>query len=129
MKRLLICGFGLLLGACATVTKGTDQQIALDTPGYPGSTCTLTSRGIGTRKVVTPAVLSLPKSKFDISVSCESRCARGSGVIVSGTEGMTAGNVLVGGVIGLGVDSASGALNRYTEQNIVAMQPVSGCAG
>lgn len=128
LKLNLFLALALLCG-CATITKGTDQQISLDTPGYPGSQCKLSSRGIGTRSVVTPALVVLPKSRFDIAVTCEAACARGQGVIVSGTEAVTAGNVLIGGVVGLGVDSASGAMNKYTEQTAIAMTPVPGCQG
>jgi hypothetical protein len=37
----------------------------------------------------------------------------GVGTLASSVEAMTAGNILVGGVIGLGVDPASGAINKY----------------
>lgn len=127
-KFNLILTLAVLCG-CATITKGTDQQISLDTPGYPGSQCKLSSRGIGTRNVVTPAMIVLPKSKFDIAVTCQAACAKGQGVIISGTEAITAGNVLIGGVVGLGVDSASGAMNKYTEQTTIAMTPIPGCKG
>jgi hypothetical protein len=40
---------------------------------------------------------------------------------------MTAGNILVGGVIGLGVDAASGAMNEYDPVVKVAMSPIPGC--
>src|SRR5438874_2053464 len=107
----------ILLAGCATITKGTDQQVSLDTPGYAGAECILTSKEVGRRAIITPATLQLPKSKENIAVSCRKGCARGSGVIVSGTEGMTAGNLLVGGAIGLGVDAASGAINHYNDNN------------
>ena len=130
MRMILGAGAAVtLLAACATITKGTDQQVAIDTPGYPGAECTLTSKGIGVKSVVTPAVVTLPKSKFDIAVNCEAVCTKGEGVIVSGVEAMTAGNVLVGGVVGLGVDSASGALNKYSERNSIAMVATPGCSG
>src|SRR5689334_9040204 len=111
-KMVLLCA-SIVLGGCATVVKGTDQQVSLDTPGYPGATCTLTSNAFGMRRVVTPAVVDLPKSKHNVAVNCKKGCAKGSGVISSGVEAMTAGNVIVGGVIGLGVDAATGAMNKY----------------
>jgi hypothetical protein len=42
-------------------------------------------------------------------------------------EGMTAGNIILGGVIGLGVDAASGAMNKYTPEIQVIMTPIAGC--
>lgn len=116
------------LSACASITKGTDQQVAIDTPGAAGATCTLTSEGIGTKTVITPTTVKLDKSQHNIAVSCKKECYNdGVGVISSTTEAMTAGNVLVGGVVGLAVDAASGAMNKYNESNQIAMVPIPGC--
>jgi hypothetical protein len=51
----------------------------------------------------------------------------GSSIIPSNVEAMTAGNVIFGGVIGLGVDAASGAMNKYPDIVTVAMTPDPGC--
>ena len=40
---------------------------------------------------------------------------------------MAAGNVTFGGVIGLGVEAASGALNKYPDMVTVAMIPDPPC--
>jgi hypothetical protein len=40
---------------------------------------------------------------------------------------MTAGNIIAGGVVGLGIDAASGAMNKYNDQTDVAMIPIQGC--
>jgi uncharacterized protein YceK len=117
----LLLGISVLLAGCATMVKGTSQQVSLDTPGYPGAECTLRSKDFGTRKVVTPANFELPKSKHDISVECRKGCARGTGTISSNLEGMTAGNIVAGGVVGFGVDAATGAMNKYNENNQIAM--------
>jgi len=77
--------------------------------------------------VITPAVLILPKSRENIAVKCHKGCARGSGVSACDTEAMTAGNVIFGGPICLGVDAASGAINRYTDQNQIALTPDPSC--
>jgi len=76
--------------------------------------CQLQSPGIGTRMVQTPANITLPKSKHNVAVSCTAQCySPGVSTLASHTEVMTAGNVLFGGIIGLGVDAASGAMNTY----------------
>lgn len=126
-KAALIVALPLLAG-CATLTKGTSQILAVNTPGAPGAKCTLSSPVLGSRVVVTPASLDVEKSKENISVRCSKECYQDAvAVISSETEAMTAGNVLVGGVIGLGVDAASGAMNKYTPQTDVAMVPIQGC--
>jgi hypothetical protein len=40
---------------------------------------------------------------------------------------MAAGNVIFGGIIGLGVDAASGAMNKYPDVVTVAMTPDPAC--
>lgn len=123
---IVLVGMGLL--GCATVTKGTDQLVYIDTPGYAGANCTLTSKGIGGyRQIVTPANIELPKSRRDIAVKCEHPCGTGSGMIMSNMEAMTAGNIVLGGVIGLGVDAASGAMNKYSAMNQIVMTPNGKC--
>jgi hypothetical protein len=51
----------------------------------------------------------------------------GTAIIPSNIEGMTAGNLLFGGVIGIGVDAASGAMNKYPPQTDVVMAAMQGC--
>ncbi|MBL8883341.1 MAG: hypothetical protein JNL45_09850 [Hyphomicrobium sp.] len=115
-------------GGCASLTKGTTQLISLDTPGAPGSSCTLTSEGIGTKTLVTPGTLVLDKSQYNVGVTCKKECYQdGVGVIASSTEAMAAGNLIAGGVVGLAVDAASGAMNKYNEVNQIAMVPIAGC--
>jgi hypothetical protein len=127
-KAFFVLLGALALAACATVTKGTTQVIAVNTPGVPGATCTLTSSAIGSQLVVTPGTISLEKSKEEVSVRCTKQCyTEGVGVIASNLEGMTAGNIILGGVIGFGVDAASGAMNKYTPEIQVVMTPIQGC--
>lgn len=116
------------VAGCATIVKGTTQTVSVNTPGVTGATCTLQSEAIGTKVVRTPGTLVLDKSAQNISVRCSKACYHdGVGVISSHTEEMTAGNVLVGGVVGLGVDAASGAMNKYNAENSIVMTPISGC--
>jgi hypothetical protein len=90
--------------------------------------CTLTSPAIGTRTVQTPGNIVLPKSKHNVSVACAKQCyTEGVGVLASETEIMTAGNVVFGGLIGLGVDAASGAMNKYEPGVDIAMTPIPNC--
>ena len=120
----------LLLGGCATIVKGTTQVVSIDTPGVAGASCTLTSSAIGTHKLVTPASITLQKSSEAISVRCSKECYNdGVGTIASNVEAMAAGNLIAGGLIGIGVDAASGAMNKYNEQNQIAMVPIQGCRG
>ena len=123
----LVC---ILFGGCSTIVKGTEQQVSVNTPGVPGALCQLQSPAIGTRTVQTPANVILPKSKHNVAVSCAAQCyIPGVGTLGSHTEVMTAGKIVFGGLIGLGVDAASGAMNTYDPSVEVVMTPMPGCGG
>src|SRR5712671_3255561 len=128
MRPVAVVSLAVVLAACATITKGTTQVVAVNTPGVNGASCTLTSPAIGSLTVVTPDTISLPKASDNISVRCTKQCFQdGAGVISSNMEGMTAGNIILGGVIGLGVDAVSGAMNKYSPEIQVVMTPIQGC--
>jgi uncharacterized membrane protein len=74
--------------------------------------------------VITPGTITLEKSQESVSVRCSRPCYQdGAGVLASSMEGMAAGNLILGGVIGLGVDAASGAMNKYSPEVQVVMVP------
>ena len=123
-----IGAIAIFLVGCSTIVKGTKQQVSVSTPGVQGAMCTLTSPVVGTRTVQTPANIILPKSKHNVSVACVKQCySDGVGILASETELMTAGNVVFGGLIGLGVDAASGAMNKYEPAVEIAMSPIPNC--
>jgi len=128
MRLLVLVLISVCASGCATIVKGTTQAVALDTPGVPGAACELSSPGIGTQTIATPATFELEKSQHNVSVTCRKPCYQdGIGVIASYTEGMAAGNVIAGGVIGLGIDAATGAMNKYADRTSITMIPIQGC--
>ena len=127
MKHALIIAVALL-GGCSTITKGSSQAVMITTPGAEGASCRLFSPAFGERVVTTPASITVEKSQHSIQVTCSKRCfGQGSGIISSEIEVMTAGNLVVGGVIGLGVDAATGAMHKYDNAAQIHMTPLSGC--
>jgi len=75
-----------------------------------------------------PANIVLPKSQHNVAVSCTAQCySPGVNTLASHTEAMAVGNVLFGGIIGLGVDAPSGAMNTYDPGVEVMMTPLPGC--
>lgn len=124
----IVAAIAVAISGCATITKGTTQAVALNTPGAVGAQCTLNSSAIGTKVITTPATITLDKSQESITVLCKKECFQDGGtVIASNTETMAAGNLIAGGVVGLGVDAISGAMNKYNADNQVAMVPIPGC--
>lgn len=129
VSRVLgVAGALSLLVGCATITKGTTQAVTVNTPGVAGAQCTLTSNAVGSKVVQTPATIVLEKGQDGVSVNCKKECyTDGVGVIQSNVEAMAAGNIIAGGVIGLGVDAMSGAMNKYNTDNQFVMTPIQGC--
>jgi len=75
---------------------------------------------------VTPGIVTVTKSQDSIAVRCSKEGYNdGTALIASNLEGMSAGNLILGGVIGVGVDAASGALNKYAPQVDVILTPLA----
>ncbi|HEY1710531.1 MAG TPA: hypothetical protein VGG10_19835 [Rhizomicrobium sp.] len=109
------------LSGCATIIKGSSQNIAISTPPTEGATCVLTSKE-GSWTVTSPGVVKVEKSKEDVQVVCRKPGWRdASATIPSNFQGWTLGNLLLGGVIGIGVDAATGAMNDYPHTFAVPM--------
>ena len=124
-----LCRMGLLvlplmLGACATIIEGNDQTVSVIT--YPpDARCELIRDGNAVAFVnPTPGTVSLEKSSADIIV----RCAKdghfdGLATLSSSLQGMTFGNLLFGGIIGVAVDASSGAMHEYQASVTVVLPP------
>jgi PEGA domain len=104
----LACVAGLL-SACATVTRGTDEAFTVDT--VPGGATVHTSNGYSCDQ--TPCVWRIRRNAdFEVTISKPGYKTVTTGVSHTtsgaGAAGL-AGNVLIGGVIGIGVDAVTGA--------------------
>lgn len=107
---------------CATVVKGGSQSLSVSTSPEPGATCVLTSPSGVNLTLVTPNAVTVERSKHDITVTCnKDGFEQAVAVVASKFNGMTLGNILIGGVIGVGIDAASGAMNDYPSSVNVQM--------
>ena len=113
---------------CASVTRGTTENISISsTPA--GATAEITGLEIPT-SCVTPCVVQA-KRNADITVTVNKEGYEPQIIPLtkeipgSGAAGF-AGNVLLGGLVGMGVDAATGAAQDH-EPNpvIVTLQPVA----
>jgi hypothetical protein len=112
---------GVALSGCATIIEGTTQSISVTTPPASGAQCTLTSSE-GTWFVTTPGSVTVHKTKNDIAATCKKDGYQdANATIPSHFNGATVGNVLAGGIIGIGVDAASGANYSYPETSEIPM--------
>lgn len=118
------------LGACATITRGTTQEVIVEsTP--PGAAVRTTT---GFTCEATPCTFKMPRKEgFSVTISkdgykpatvtVESKVAGG------GAAGF-AGNVIAGGVIGMGVDATSGAMMDLVPNPVsVTLEPAGSEGG
>lgn len=125
MFRLLaVFALGILLPGCATITSGTSHTIAVMSEP-PGAVCQIRRNGDVIAVVnPTPGTASISKSSRDLAVDCtRSGNQPGAAVVKPEFQAMTLGNVLVGGLIGLAVDAASGAIGTYPANVTVVLAP------
>jgi hypothetical protein len=114
----------LLASGCATLTKGTSQTITVATDPA-GAVCTLT-RDEKPLAVINPTPGSIPveKGKGTIAVVCRKADYQdAAGAMASEFQAMTFGNILFGGLIGVAVDAASGAMHQYPAMVTIQLIP------
>ena len=108
LNVVALAAFAFVVTGCATVTRGRTQDFVINTTPS-GATATLSTGETCT----TPCTLTRPRNEeFTVTLTREGfetsthmidhRTSGGGGTAM-------AGNVLVGGLIGAGVDAASGA--------------------
>jgi hypothetical protein len=120
----------LLVGGCATITKGTTESITFNSE--PAGAIAQTS--IGLQCPATPCTFEVPR-KQDFIVTFSKPGFESQQVPVntklagSGAAGF-AGNVLLGGVVGMGVDAATGStLDHFPNPVFVTLRPGAAASG
>ena len=121
---LLVCA-AVFLSSCATVTRGVHEKLKVESDPTGANVALSTGE-----KGVTPAVFveSRRHDNFTVTVSKAGYTPETVTVVskAGGTgAGAMAGNALIGGVIGIGVDAATGAYDSlYPNPVKVTLKPV-----
>jgi hypothetical protein len=115
----------VLLSACATITRGTNQNFAIESS--PSEASAKLSTG---QTCVTPCTIRMKrKSEFVVTVSkdgYQTQEARVHGVVKGGGAAGGLGNVVFGGIIGAGVDASNGSMMNLTPNPLkVTLVPVA----
>jgi hypothetical protein len=132
MKLQMTAAFaamGLMLSGCGTIVQGTHEDIAVSTTP-DGAHCQMSRKGAVIATLDhTPGKVTVRKTKDDILLGCSLAGYRDSSQYLhSGMAAGTFGNIIAGGLIGWGVDSATGADNEYPGTVNVQMVPVAAAA-
>jgi hypothetical protein len=115
----------VLLSACATITRGTNQNFVVQSE--PSEANVKLSTG---QTCVTPCTLRMKrKSEFVVTVSKEGYQTQETsvhGIVKGGGGAAMAGNVIFGGLIGAGVDASNGSMmNLKPNPLTVTLVPVA----
>jgi hypothetical protein len=116
----------LILPGCATITKGTTQPLTVSTDP-PGAKCVLNRGGMQIGVVdPTPGTVEIGKIHRPIAVDCKKGGYEdASERVQSRFQTMALGNILLGGIIGFGVDAMSGAMYEYPSGVTLALVPLA----
>ena len=119
MLAVTVC----LLASCASIVNGTNQSVSVHTGSVTGARCELANDKGKWYVNGTPGSVVVHRSYKDLNVVCHKKGIHSPlKHVVSKTKGMTFGNAVFGGVIGVGVDVASGAAYDYPNEIFVPMQ-------
>jgi len=125
MKKLFALFAVSVLAGCATVVSGTQQSVFIETPFAEGASCQLHDSKNGSWYLPsTPAAVTVLKGNGPMNITCK-KSGYQTATVSADDEfaGATLGNIILGGGIGVFVDAASGAAQKYPDKIIVWMKP------
>lgn len=129
MFRTIIVGGAIAVATfcsgCASIVGGQNQSISVTTASdgndVEGAKCNL-QNDKGSWHATTPGSVTVRRSYGDLLVTCKlDGVGPGTTSVKSTTKALAFGNVIFGGVIGVAVDTASGAAYDYPNSIRVAM--------
>lgn len=133
MRTLLIssslCLLGIALTGCASITRGNTDQITITTDPTGARVTTSLSQAC-----TSPCTLTVGrKDEFVVTAVADGYRPQEvpvtTKIATAGAVGF-AGNILLGGVIGMGVDAATGATLEHIPNPVhIALEPVGRPAG
>jgi hypothetical protein len=118
LRCVFLAVSAMVLVSCATITRGTTQVVAV---GAPGTSCIIQTQN-GPQVVTTPGSVTLSRGRARFRSN-----ARRNAICSDRDHSVERRKVIFGGIIGLGVDAASGAMNKYPDVVTVAMTPDPAC--
>lgn len=130
MKSNCLIPVVLLVGlsGCASIVTGGTQSLQVTTPTADGANCSLSNKE-GMWQVNSPGAVTVKRSKTNVEVECTKAGYRtGKAVADSGFEPWTLGNLLIGGLIGLGIDWGTGSIHKYPSTIQVPLTPSAGAS-
>ncbi|MFH1877496.1 MAG: PEGA domain-containing protein [Candidatus Omnitrophota bacterium] len=117
MRRILflmaVCAAVVDLAGCASLTTGPNQRIAVNS--NPQGADVETDSGF---TGVTPCNFKMQRNRDHIMKISKDGYKTAKVVFTRTLCGSTAGNLIVGGIIGVGVDAMTGAMYKLCPENV-----------
>ncbi|MFC7053063.1 translation initiation factor 2 [Hansschlegelia quercus] len=125
MKLVVALAACAALSGCASITRGSTEQLTVTTT--PSEATVRTSMN---HQCTSPCTLTVGRKDEFIVTATKPGFKEASVPVktkVAGNGGAAfAGNVLVGGLIGMGVDASTGAaLDHYPNPVVLALEPIA----
>lgn len=129
MKKInlaVLAAVSMLGSGCASIVSGHNQSISVETRSKQGQAITSASCKLSNNKgswfVTSPGSVTVSRSFENLLINCEKENQEpGLASVKSSTKAMAFGNILFGGLIGAGVDVATGAAYDYPTMITVLM--------
>lgn len=123
LKNFLILIILIFLAGCASITESKNQSMSVSTGEVTGAMCTLSNSKGSYYVNSTPGSVMVRNACDQLTVTCKKDgyvpANSGAGSVQDKSKGMTWGNIIFGGIIGVAVDRQTGAGCTYPQQNIV----------
>ena len=125
VRAVIAAGLLAGLASCSTVIEGKTQELTINSIPA-GADCAVTRKGIVLGRVAsTPGTVTIEKNRHDINVICHKPGFEMAGFFNESDVAAAAfGNAVIGGVVGGGVDLATGSANKYTSDVTVVLPPL-----
>ena len=122
-RTLLVLPLLLLAPACATVTQGASQDIAVLTPNVSGAQCVIAEAdGDIVARLTSPGQARISRGRQALLVRCETQDLAG----VAEAQSSFSSRSRIQSPIGYAVDGISGAMWSYPAEVTVPLSPKTG---
>ena len=126
-----LCAVCLMLAGCGSIVNGTTQKVAANST--PAGAKVVALGGPKPVECVTPCTLALKRKYTQTLTITKEGYKPQTATLTSSVSGAVAGNILLGGLIGWGVDASSGgdsklvpeAVNVTLEQDKPVVDPLA----
>ena len=119
MLALLVV-LALVAVGCATIMKGSDQEVRINSSPAGAKVTIKTVGGVTVYEGTTPVKTKIPKkNQYVVTVSMQGYKDATANITQESIEGWFWGNILCGGIIGIIVDATNGAMHHLGPEEVM----------